>query len=108
MSFTSLLINSCTIRRYAAGAIDIYGNPTKTWANHLINQACRWSTPKDNEVKVGAEVVIADLQLFLLDIDVTEQDRVVLDGDTYEILSVLLRQDGVAHHHLELMLRKVE
>ncbi len=108
MSYTSLLINTCTTRRFIEGAIDIYGNPVKTWADHLINKACRWTTPVNREVKVGAEVVIADLELFLEDIDITEQDRVVIDAITYEILSVIRRQNGVGEHHIECLIRTVK
>ena len=109
MSYATLLINTCTVRRYpAGGAQDAYGNPAKTWADHLPNIPCRWSTPSNREVKVGAEVVLADLQLFLLDVDVTAQDRVVLNGLTYEILSAAQRQDGVASHHVECFIRVVK
>ena len=108
MSFTSLLINTCTVRRFTAGAIDAYGNPTKTWADHLVDEPCRWSTPKNIEIKVGAEVVLADLQMFFAkDTDITEQDRVVLGTATYEVLSAADRQNGMANHHVEVFLRTV-
>lgn len=107
MAYTDLLINTCTIRRFTEGAADVYGNPVKTWADHLTDEPCRWSTPKHTEIKVGAEVVIADLQLFLEDVDVDEQDRVVLDSATYEVLSVVDRQNGVGNHHKEAYLRRV-
>ena len=109
MSFTSLLVNTCTVRRFVAGAQDSYGNPAKAWADHLVDEPCRWSTPSNREVKIGAEVVIADLQLFLeADTDITEQDRVVLDsGATYEVLSAADRQNGTSNHHVECLLRTV-
>jgi len=106
MSFNSLLINTCTIQQYTEGAIDEYGNPAKDWDDTVVN--CRWSTPSNREVKIGAEVVIADLQLFLTDeVVVTEQDRVVIEGKTYEVLSSSKRQDGFGSHHRELLLRTV-
>ncbi len=109
MSYASLLINTATIQRYVAGAQDAYGAPVKAWADHLVSQACRWSTPSNREVKVGAEVVLADLVLFLLDVDVTEQDRVIIGARTYEILSVIPRQDSVtSSHHKEILLRTVK
>ena len=108
MAYADLLINTCTIKRYTEGAIDSYGNPAQTWADHLTDQPCRWSTPKNTEIKVGAEVVIVEKQLFLNDIDVDEQDRVVLGSDTYEILAVVDRQDGTADHHKEAFLRRVQ
>ena len=108
MSYDSLLVNLCTVQRYIAGAIDTYGRPTKAWGNHLVSEPCRWSTPSNREVKVGAEVVIADLQLFLGDVDVTEQDRVIIDAVLYEILSSSLRQNGTEDHHRELLLRTIK
>ena len=108
MTYASLLINTCTTQRKHPGAIDAYGIPAPAWANELVGIACRWSTPSNREVKVGAEVVLADLVLFLLDVDITAQDRVVLSGLTYEILSASRRQDSVGSHHMECLLRTVK
>jgi hypothetical protein len=107
LSYSDLLINTCTVRRFTEGAADAYGNPVKTWADHLTDIACRYSEPKNNEIKVGAEVLIYDLDLFLEDVDVTVQDRVVLDSETYEILGVKDRQNGSGVHHKELAIRTV-
>ena len=116
MSYDSLLINLCDILRFTEGVLpDPYGNLVKTWAVVYSDEPCRWSTPQNREVKVGAEVVIADLQLFLNrltlaggNMDITEQDRVILDsGATYEVLSVIDRQNGTANHHVEALLRTV-
>jgi len=103
MSYDSLLVNSCTIQRYTEGVQDDYGNPDKTWAVLHTDEPCRWSTPKNREIMVGAEVVIAELELFLGDIDITERDRVILDGRTYEVISATQRQGG--DNHMECFLR---
>ena len=109
MAYLDLLINVCTVRRYpAGGAQDAYGMPARAWADWLVDEPCRWSTPSNREVKVGAEVVLADLQLFLGDVAVTAQDRVVLNGLTYEILSAADRQDALGNHHVECLLRSVK
>lgn len=109
MSYTSLLIDTCTVRRYTEGPVDGYGIPTETWADHLTGQACRLESLVDREpgkeVRVGAEIVIADYTLFVQDIDVTERDRVVIDGLTYEVLFVESRSNGTTTHHKELQLR---
>lgn len=107
MSFECLLINTCTIERYTEGAADGYGKPERTWADHLANQACRLVPGSGREITIGAEVVIAEYKLFLGNIDVTEQDRVVIDGDTYQVLLVLERQDSGDNHHKELLMRLV-
>ena len=88
-------------------SFDSYGVPVKAWANYLVAEPCRWSTPSNREVKVGMEVVIADLQLFLNNVVVTEQDRVILGIATYEILSSALQQNGTGAHHRECLLRTV-
>ena len=111
MSYLSLLINTCTTQRFTAGAPDDYGTPTLTWADHLTDIACRLSSGSTSttgrEIKVGAEIVIADHTIFLGDVDVTEQDRIVIDSDTYEVLMVVDRKDGATSHHKECYLRTV-
>jgi hypothetical protein len=107
LSYDDLLINTCTIQRYTEGAIDNSGRPARAWADHLADEPCRWSKPKNNEIRIGAEVLVYDLDLFVGDIDVTNQDRVVLDSETYEILGVKDRQDISAAHHKELAIRVV-
>ena len=110
MSFEKLLIDSCTVQRFTAGAQDAYGVPAKTWAAHLTDEDCRiMAAPRgeESEIRIGAEVVIAEYELFIGDVDITEQDRVVLDTVTYEVLLVKTRQDGVANHHKHCYLRVV-
>uniref|UniRef100_A0A6M3IYH0 Head-tail joining protein n=1 Tax=viral metagenome TaxID=1070528 RepID=A0A6M3IYH0_9ZZZZ len=108
MAYLDLLINKCTTQRRHPGLSDDYGNPAPGWMDELPDIDCRWSTPSNREVKVGAEVVLADLQLFLGDVDITEQDRVILDMGTYEVLSAVSRQNGVGGHHMECLLRIVK
>jgi hypothetical protein len=109
VTYSDLLINTCTIRRFTEGAADSYGHPVKTWAAvpALTDIACRYSEPKNNEIKVGAEVLIYDLDLFMNDVDITVQDRVVLSSETYEILGVKDRQNGTGVHHKELAIRTI-
>ena len=107
MSYSSLLINTVTVRRYIAGVADAYGNPAKPWADYLVAQPCRISYPKGRQVQRGTEVTPIEVVLFTEDIDVSEHDRVVVDGVTFEILFVATIQDGVSGHHLELSLTRV-
>ena len=116
MSYSSLLINSCSVWRYpAGGAVDPYGTPTKVWAvvPELSDIPCRIVPVSGVEVKVGAEVVVADYNLFLENVTITEQDRVKVYWGTvdawveYEILLVKDRQDGIDSHHKECYLRVV-
>ena len=115
MSYTSLLINSASVWRKSPGIPDAYGTPDPGWAvvPALSDIPCRIMPVSGVEVKIGAEVVIADYQLFLGDVTVTEQDRVKVYWGTvdawveYEILLVKDRQDGTDSHHKECLLRVV-
>ena len=109
MSYASLLISLCTIQRFAESLPpDDYGNPIKTWdLTYIEDEPCRLVASTGREIKVGAEIVVADYKLFLSDVDITEQDRVVIDSLTYEILLVQDYADHTASHHKQCWLRIV-
>ena len=106
MSFESLLIDTCTVRRFTTGAADDYGKLAETWTDHITNEPCRLTPVTNKEIVVGAEVVRADYDLFIGNVDVTEQDRILIGLTTYEILSVMLRK-SFSSHHKELLMRTV-
>jgi len=107
VSYTTLLINTCTVQRFTESLPpDAYGNPVLTWdLTYLENVPCRLTTSSGREIKVGAELVIADYKLFLNDVDITEQDKIVISGITYEVLLVADKQDGIGSHHKECFMR---
>ncbi len=114
MSFASLLIDVCTTQRYTTGAQDAFGKPAETWANNLVDEPCRLqagigggNTFAGREIRVGAKLVEAEYLLFIGDVDITEQDRVVIDSVTYEVILVNDRQNGSASHHKECPLKTV-
>ena len=116
MSYTSLMIDTCTVRRFTEGAADAYGVLDKTWADvgALTDIACRLMAGigrgfmgAGREIRMGAEVVEADYTLYLGDVAVTEQDRVVIDTIEYQIVMVADRQNGTSSHHKECLLRAV-
>ena len=106
--FSGLLINSVKITRYVAGAIDAYGNPAKTWSDHLVGEPCRISYPKGRQVQRGTEVIPVEILLFTDDVDITEYDRAIVNGVTYEILFVARLQGSMGGHHLEVSLQRVK
>ena len=109
MAYSDLLINICDIQRFTeTGAYDTYGQPVKVWADIYTDEPCRHVTGKGREIKVGQEVITIYDQLFLEDIDVTVQDRVIIGTETYQIVDVLFRQDGVGGHHKEVYLEIVK
>ena len=100
MSYDSLLIHLCTVKRFGSVSNDGYGNPIKVWVDDSINNPCRLTTSSGREIKVGAEVVVADYKLFVEDtLSITEQDRVEISSILYEILLVQNYSDsGILHH----------
>lgn len=114
MSYTSLLINTCTVRRYTEGVADAYGRPARTWADvaALTDIDCRFMAGVGRgflsagiEHQMNANLVTADYTLYLGDVDLTEQDRITSGGVTYEILMVADRQNGTANHHKECLIK---
>ena len=108
MTFANLLIDTCDIQRFTEGAIDDYGQPSKTWETLHEDEPCRHVSGKGREVKIGQEVVIIYDELFVGDIDITEQDRVVIDTVTYQIVAVVFRKDGIGSHHKQCYLEVVK
>jgi hypothetical protein len=108
MGFNDLLVSTCTVRQYSSISADAYGQPVKTYHDHLIGQLCRLSGAQAREFKVGAEVVIADAKLFIGDVDISERDQVIVDGATYEVLAVIpIKAGTIENHHKECYLRIV-
>ena len=118
MSYDSLLLHTCDIGALTQGVADAYGTPAETWPLSYTSEPCRIMSTTGREIQVGAKVMISDWKLFVDDsVTVDEQDRisnikvratgVVIDADTYEILLVQPRSDGVGLHHYELALQKV-
>ncbi len=116
MTFATLLINSCQFERFTDSGASAFGNATEVWADHLAVQPCRLSkgggggsASSGNRQRQGAtEVTQTDRVLFCNDIDVTEHDRVTVDGVLYEILFVTDKQDGSGDHHKEIDLVRVK
>ena len=105
MTYLSLLIDTCTTQRFTEGARDASGAPSLTWADNLTDIACRLTIASGRELKIGAELVIADYKLFVGDVDIIEQDRIVIGGLTYEVLLVEDYKDSLTSHHKQIWLR---
>jgi len=108
MTYENLLIHTCDIEHFGEGVVDDYGIPEKTWTPTYENEPCRLVSGKPIEIRIGQEVVIVSDQLFVGDINVTEQDRVIIDTVTYQILSVIFREDSHGAHHKECFLEVVK
>jgi hypothetical protein len=102
VSYTDLLISTCDIKRFTDGPPDPYGQPVKSWSTILSGTPCRLVATGGKEITQGIKIVIADYRLFLGNgIDITEQDRVTVDGKSYEVLLIDGMQDANGDHHTE-------
>ncbi len=114
MTFATLLINTGQFERWTDGGASAFGNATKVYAYHLDPQPCRLSksgggsSSGNRERQDATEVTQTDRVLFCNDIDVTEHDRVTVDGVLFEIVYVETKQNGTADHHKELDLVRVK
>ena len=108
MTFATLLINTCDIQRFTEDVADGYGIPGKIWTTIYDDEPCRHISGKGREVKIGQEVHIIYDELYVGDIDVIVQDRVIIDLETYQVVDVLFRQDGIGNHHKHLFLEIVK
>lgn len=85
------LTDTCTIQR-ATEATDTYGHTAKTWATAVSGALCRFDpfARQDSAGQVAMqEQGRAWYRLTLAwDTDLRDGDRVVYDGDTYEVLQL--------------------
>lgn len=102
-----MLIDTCTIERFTQGAQDDYGHPLQSWTGLHVSIPCRKVFGKGTEIKVGQEVHIVRDELYVEDLDVTTQDRVLLGGEYWDILDVGHYTDSVGPHHKKLYIEKV-
>jgi len=105
MSFDSLLVHTCTTKRYTYTAHDDGGQPIKVWANKLVNQPCRFGPDTGRPVMVGTQAVICDYLVDIGNVDVTEEDLVIRDdtGEYYKILFCSHAADSTKTHHHKVL-----
>lgn len=75
-------------RIYSAGAEDDWGNTVSGWADPVTKPVYGWGAPVTSEPKVaghGRDVVEIEL-LVPPGFECSPRDRMVLDGDEYEVI----------------------
>lgn len=106
MSIASLLPQTVTVTTVTAGADDVFGNPARSTAATTVPG--RLDQISTTEQVDGRDVTVTRTVLYLNpDVTITDQDRVTVDGRTYEVdgqPSVVY--DAVRPHHLEVPLRE--
>lgn len=96
MSFEKLLKKLCTIQQKTEtqGAL---GELSISWNDKYTTVKTRYVQAKQSELRGGYQVTIEDYKFFFLFTeDIAIADRIVVDGDTFDIMHVLT--DSSDHH----------
>jgi len=107
MALANRLRDSVTIQRATEGARNDYGIPTQTFAT--LATVDGWLQPQSRRLRDEASsggAVAEGAICFMLPTDVTEADRLVVDGETYDIDSVI--NAAGKDHHLEVLCHRAE
>lgn len=103
MSFESLLVHTCDIERPSVVSRDDSGKPIKSWAKLYTSLPCRVALASGQKKWQGVMAELVDYEVIVPNIDVTEQDRVLWQGNEHKILFVDHAADATGrHHHKEL------
>lgn len=91
------------LRLEATGTTDEWNNPERVWVTLTTTQRALVQEQSGREVMVPdrAGPAIANAVIFLpRGVDVTEHDVIVLDGEEWNVLTVM--DAGGAGHHIEV------
>lgn len=107
MSFTSLLIHRCTIQGKTLSTSGY--EKTASWSDLATDVPTR----KD---AVPARILDADMRInsdddmffFNPSVVIERGNRIVFDGDTYDVIDVNKMYDSKALHHLEVIGRNID
>ena len=103
--YNSLMNTTCDISRFTAAGVDAHGQPTGAWANSSTGIVCRIrelagvSTANNEIIDSSGTAIVASHEVWLLPgVSITEKDRVVHGGITYDVQFVVSRPGGTVHH----------
>ena len=103
--YSALLNSSADIQRFTSTGVDAHGQPTGAWANSSTGIKCRIrelagvSNANNEIIDSSGTAVVASHEVWLLPgVSITEKDRVVHGGITYDVQFVVSRPGGTVHH----------
>ena len=104
----NLFIHKCDIQKRVKTQGD-RGGQVSTWQSWKNKVRCRLDMAKGQEISTSSgKVVKATHTLYLMPIsNIAEEDnRIVVDGNNYDIL-MISKSSSMNEHHLELYLQRV-
>ena len=106
MALADRFRHTLTVERATAGAVSARGHAAQTWTTHLILAGLVQERSGREVEGPNHEAVISNALIFVPSgTDVTERDRIVANGYTYDLLVV--RDPGGRGRHLEIDARRV-
>ena len=108
MSLSSLLISLCTIQ---TKVLNTQGyEQIKTWSDSSVDVPCRKDRVNSPKISDGEMRENNDDDLFYLEPDVviSRGDRIIFDGDYYDVIKVNKSYDSKGVHHLEVTARQTD
>jgi len=107
MSFESLLIHTCTIQALTETFNATSKQPVHTWADSVLSVKCRLDQARGMEYRTPAAIYSKATHILYLKNRTlnAKTNRIVIDSNTYNILSV--EQASGMDHHLEVVLERI-
>jgi len=107
-NFTSLLIHFCSIQAKTLATSGY--EKTKTWGDIATLVPCRKDANTSTSIVDGQVRTSTDDDIFFFNPDVTiaRGNRIVFDGDTYDVIKVNKCYDSVGLHHIEVLARIID
>ena len=110
MSLASMLPQRCTVQRPTEGVAQDGGQPAIDWTTDTDTDVpCRKSTPGAATREVDSQIAsAADFVIFMLPgQSIAENNRIVLENETFEVLLVQNPQSQTGAHHKKVWARVV-
>ena len=84
---TSVLNESVTIQRLSGSSVDDRGLSTATFADNVTSVQCRITHDTGEEINADGRTEVNDVFTMTIrpDVDITTQDRVVIDSEFYDV-----------------------
>lgn len=97
MSFSKLLNKTCVITERDPAAQNAIGERIESWSDKATGVKTRYLQAKQSELRGAFQVTSEDYKFFFeQSTDISIADRIVVDGQTFEVKHVL--SDSSAHH----------
>lgn len=105
MSFESLLIHTCDIQTKSLNQSGY--EKVEAWANSATDVPCRKDSDnsariEDTQIRINTD---DDIFFFKPDVTIARGNRIVFNGENYDVIKVNELYDAKALHHLEVRAR---